>query len=237
MLSREELAETIDRTLKEEVGRVLKTVPRASHLTDERQELDEEYYLRHRIETVKRIRMTSRTDALALASMVDEDYDAARWWSRYVAEELDHDRLYMRDLEKHGYTWEQVAAVEPFPSTQAMLSYLDAKIREMGALPAVAYSVCVEWNSERASAKVVNRAEKKYSRSHVAGSKAHVGIDETEDHYQVMLDVAYSLVRKHGDVDVLIRLLKDIMAFLGDYFRDLAEATSRPRELASASAG
>jgi hypothetical protein len=235
MLTREELATTVDQILRQEVARVMNTVPFAKHLTDARQELDDDYYLRHRVETIKRIRMTSRTDALALAAMIEEDYEAARWWSRYVAEELDHDRLYMRDLEKHGYTWEQVATIEPFPSTIAMLEYLDTRIAEMGSLPAVAYSVCVEWNSERASATVVKKAEKKYSKKHVAGSKAHIGIDENENHYQVMLNVAYSLIQKHGDAEVLIQLMKDVMAFLGSYFRELYEATvgSRPAAVAS----
>jgi pyrroloquinoline quinone (PQQ) biosynthesis protein C len=226
MLTREQLAETVDRVLRQEVARVMSTVPFARHLTDKQQELNEAYYLRHRVETIKRIRMTSKTDAIALAAMIEEDYDAARWWSRYVAEELDHDRLYMRDLEKHGYTWEQVDAIEPLPATTAMLEYLQKRIREIGSLAAVAYSVCVEWNSERASAKVVEKAEKKYSKKHVAGSKAHIGIDEHENHYQVMLDVAYSLLQKQGDdAELLIELMKDIMGFLGSYFRELYEET------------
>src|SRR5206468_10667470 len=114
----------------------------ATHLIDEKQELDQEYYVRHRIETVKRIRLTSKTDAFALARMVDEDYEAARWWSRYIAQELNHDLLYMKDLKQHGYTKRMIAVIEPFPSTIAMVDYIFEQILYIGALVAVAYSLC-----------------------------------------------------------------------------------------------
>ncbi|NEO96077.1 MAG: hypothetical protein F6K56_40395 [Moorea sp. SIO3G5] len=225
MLNRKELEESLDYILRQEVERILATVPYAGHLTDENHELDEEYYLRHRIETIKRIRMTSKTDALALAHMVDEDYEAARLWGRYTAQELNHDLLFMKDLRQHGYTDEMVAAIEPFPSTMAMIDYLKNQIESIGSLPALAYSIFTEWNSERASAKVVEKAEKKYSKSFVSGSKAHVVTDETQDHYKIMLDIAHTLLAKKGDEKILIMLLKDISVFMGDYFDELYEQT------------
>ena len=94
----------LERLLVREGQRFLATVPYASHLTDPTADLNEAYYLRHRVETIKRIRLTSKVDALALACLVDQDYDAARRWSQYVAEELGHDRLFLRDLMHHGYT-------------------------------------------------------------------------------------------------------------------------------------
>jgi hypothetical protein len=233
MLDRKKLKASLDYVLSQEVERILATVPYASHLTENSQELDEEYYLRHRVETIKRIRMTSKTDALALAQMVDEDYEAARLWGRYTAQELNHDLLYMKDLRQHGYTDEMVAAIEPFQSTMAMIEYLTTKIEGIGSLPAVAYSIFFEWNSERASAKVVEKAEKKYSPSFVSGSKAHLGIDETQDHYGMMLDITYRLLTKYGDEKILMELIKEISILISDYFRELYEKTVAQRQLKS----
>jgi len=233
MLNRKELEESLDSVLRQEVKRILATVPYASHLTDENHELDEEYYLRHRIETIKRIRLTSQTDALALAHMVNEDYEAARLWGKYTVQELNHDLLFMKDLKQHGYTEEMVAAIEPFPSTIAMIDYLKTKIESIGSLPALAYSIFFEWNSERVSAKVVEKAEKKYSKSFVSGSKAHFGIDESQDHYGMMLDIAHRLLAKKGDEKIILTLLKEISAFIGDYFDELYEQTVAQRQLKS----
>src|SRR5947209_3841623 len=75
MIDRRELALELDALMDAEAVAFLASVPHGSHLTDDGP-LDEAYYLRHRIETVKRIRITARTDAIALARMVEEDYAA-----------------------------------------------------------------------------------------------------------------------------------------------------------------
>lgn len=231
MLDRKELSEFLDDIMQREVEQFLATVPYASHLTDPDQELDTDYYLRHRVETIKRIRMTSKTDALALACMVEEDYDAARWWSQYVAEELGHDVLFMNDLRQYGYTNDAVEEVEPFQSTKTLLEYLTKNIESTGSLAAVAYSLFVEWNSERYSPRVVEKAEKKYSASYVSGSKAHLAIDKNEGHYETMLDITHSLLIKYGDENVLIDLIKHISGFFRDYFCELYEESVERREL------
>lgn len=236
MLSRTQFAELVEQVNSELVLELSQSVPFATHLTGDDEELDLEYYLRHRVETVKRIQLTAKTDALSLVQMIDVDYEAARPWSRYIAEELDHDLLYLADLRQHGYTNEQVAAIEVFTSTRRMLAYLHEQLDEVGPLAAVAYSVFVEWNSERGSLRVVEKAERQFSPRHVAGSRQHVGIDDEEDHYQVMVDVAYRLVSRLGDEQVLVRLLRDIAGFFGDYFRELYEVTVALREPAGAGA-
>jgi len=226
MISRQDLAQVLDKLMEEESEKFFKDVPQAAHLTDQSAPLDENYYIRHRIETVKRIRMTARTDALALAKMIDEDYEAAREWSEYSTEELGHDRLYLADLRKHGYTDEQVNSTEPFPATKAMLRYLETSIERVGSIAAVAYSVFVEWNSDRYSRKAVAKAEARYSSDFVKGSKAHVGIDDELDHYAVMVGIAHSLLARHGgDETVLVTLIRQIASHFRDYFSELHHAT------------
>lgn len=226
MSSRQQLARNIDSFMAREVIRVIEKVPSSLHLIDERQELNDAYYLRHRIETVKRIRMTSRTDALALAAMVEEDYEAARWWSKYVHEELNHDLLYLKDLQKHGLKEKQVFKIDPFASTIAMVETIKAGIQHFGSIGAVAYSVWVEWNSERSSATVVERAGRKYSASHVRGARAHVGFDQKMDHYEIMVNVVHRLLRRHANDEALFGQLRLISDHIADYFLELEASTN-----------
>ncbi|MDC0681706.1 iron-containing redox enzyme family protein [Sorangium atrum] len=215
----------VEDAMRLEVDAFFRTVHYASHLAEGEEALDEAYYIRHRVETVRRIRMTSRTDALALAAMIGEDYDAARAWARYTAQELNHDLLYLQDLRRHGFTGEQVIATPPLPATVALLDYLERGIARVGSLAAVAYSLFVEWNSAQYSAKVVAKAEAQFSPSHVKGSKAHLTIDEDQDHYAMMLDVAWRLTARQGDERPLFGLIHDIAGLLSEYFRELHAQT------------
>lgn len=236
MANFDELSTWMDRVMTEETQRYLDEVPFASHLTDET-DLDVDYYIRHRVETVKRIRFTAKTDALSLAKMVEEDYLASRKWSRYITEELCHDVLFLRDLRKHEMSEEDVFAIAPFPSTLGMVRYIEEEIENVGSLAAVAYSLAVEWSSERYSPKTVSKAEKAFTAEHVRGSKNHVGIDEDEDHYKMMLDVTSRLLEGAGGLPVLERLIRDIMAYFRQYFTELYEVTIGQREEAAVAAG
>jgi hypothetical protein len=235
MLSHKEFGRHVDYTIGHEVQRIFSEVPFATHLTGDGQELNTEYYLRHRIETVKRIQLTAATDALALLQMIDIDYDAARPWSKYVAEELDHDRLYLRDLSRHGLSRKHVASVPPFAATVRLISFINQELVIGGPIAAVAYSLFTEWNSARGSLAVVKKAEKQYSAAHVAGSKAHIGIDDDDHHYVMILGIAHKLMSGRNTLDNIDRLLRGFGTLFGAYFEELYHATvAREKRLASA---
>lgn len=221
----DQLAYVVDCVLTEEVEKILQNTPRATHLTKQDEELDERYYIRHRIETVARIRLSSRFDALALARMVGEDYPASRLWSRYVAQELSHDLLFINDLQTHGISEETVLQTPPFRATTEMVNFIEGKIEQLGSIPAVAYSICTEWNADRAAMAVVTKAERRFSAVHVSGAKAHLGIDISDDHYGMMLNVAHRLLNRHGNEETLVTLLLQIMSYYQRYFEELHDAT------------
>jgi hypothetical protein len=216
------MRQAIETVLVEEATLFGVSVPRAAHLIDGRESLDVPYYVRHRIETVRRIRATAHTDALALAAMIQEDYSAARKWVEYAHTEMNHDRLYLGDLRAHGLTEEAVLLVPPFPATDLLLRMLAWRIAELGSLPAVAYSIFVEWNSSLASRNVVERAGSSLSDDHVKGARAHTAIDEKDAHYEVMLDIACSVMRARGySMPVLEALIHEIAAVFRSYFYEL----------------
>uniref|UniRef100_Q07VJ3 Uncharacterized protein n=1 Tax=Rhodopseudomonas palustris (strain BisA53) TaxID=316055 RepID=Q07VJ3_RHOP5 len=234
-MSLEQWKQTIDRVMINECTLFANTVPRADHLSTSEAPLDQAYYLRHRIETVRRIWETARTDAIALSVMIGEDYEAARQWAEYVREEMNHDRLYLSDLERHGITAEMVRATPPFASTLRLLATLEARIAELGSLPAVAYSVFVEWNSKQASPAAAERVEAAYGPAYVKGARAHIAIDEREQHDDMMLEVARAVLTARCYPDgVLTALLAEFGALFRAYFVELDRyATAFPGQSVS----
>jgi hypothetical protein len=215
------LGARLDRELEALNKRFLAEVPDASHLTDD-EALDPEYYVRHRIETIKRIRMTARADALALAAMIGEDYDAARVWARYACEELDHDRMFYSDLQRHGVSRAVVDATRPLPATETLERFLDEGLARHGSLPALAYSLFVEWNSERFSRRAVMKAAEAFGDAQVEGARSHLAVDENGDHSREMLMLAERLTRHEGGEAHLFALIHEIAALFRDYFTQLS---------------
>ena len=210
----------------------LDEVPFAAHLTDS-VSLDPGYYIRHRIETIKRIRMTARTDALALAAMIVEDYESARCWARYACEELDHDRMFYDDLAQHGLTRAVIDAQPPLAATIALGRFLEDEIGRSGSLAAVAYSVFVEWNSERFSRTSVEKARSTYGDDYVRGSSAHLLVDESENHSSEMIALAGRLSRAQGGEQRLLRFVDEVAQLFRDYFAELSNYRGRSTVLAA----
>jgi hypothetical protein len=220
---------TVDKFMRRECA-LFASVRRADHLSSDITELDTVYYIRHRIETVRRIWETARTDALALSSMVWEDYDSARRWAEYLTEEMSHDRLFLLDLAKHGVSPKMVAATAPFTSTQALLGWLQSRISELGSLPAVAYSIFVEWNSKRSAPLALQRATKAFGANYVRGAKAHMSIDDRDGHEDMMLSIADGVMSARGlSNELLGTLLCEIGTFFRAYFAELDQFAGAAR--------
>lgn len=220
------LGRDLDAFFQDQVVRFAETVPYASHLTGASEPLNETYYIRHRIETIKRIWLTSRLDALALAQMVEEDYECARPWARYACEELDHDRLFLADLAAHGVDEDRVRKEPLFPATVEMVNMMERGIETDGSLPVVSYSLIVEWNSLRYSRLAVDRAARRFSERHVHGARSHLGIDYDEDHYDMILFIVHRLITKGKYSESgLLDYLTEVSQYLQRYFKELYSET------------
>jgi hypothetical protein len=217
---------SVECVMEESIATFFATIPFAQHLTDDAIALNNAYYVRHKIETVKRILMTARIDAMALARIIPLDYEAARKWAAYSVEEMNHDRLFLRDLARHGVTTKDVLAEPAFPATDALGALLESEIEAGRPYAAVAYSLFVEWNADRYSERAVTRAEKAFTQDHVRGARAHTQIDKQEAHYDMILGIADSILKaSFQPEEILLHQLRRIGALLCEYFVELYEAT------------
>jgi hypothetical protein len=154
--------------------------------------------------------------------MIGEDYDAARIWARYACTELDHDQMSYDDLERQGLSRPEIDATPALSATEALGHFLEESITRYGSLPAVAYSVYVEWNSERFSRRAVIKAAESFGDAQVAGARSHLEVDDAESHCHEMLILAERLTRNEGEESRLFALIDDIAALFRDYFTQLA---------------
>lgn len=212
----------VDDVLKNKVKDIFNRVPSVKHLIDRDTDLNEKYYVRHRIETVKRIYATAKTDALALYNMIDLNYDASRLWAKYLEEEMNHDKLFLLDVGKFGVSKEDVINTAPFNATNELITYLERSMRSEGPISAVAYSVCVEWNSEKVAGRVAEKVKSKYGKEYVKGVHAHTKIDENEDHLGEMLEIAEMILNtSEMTIERFSEILLEIMDVLSNYFVEL----------------
>lgn len=217
----------VNTVLRDEAVRYREEVPFSQHLTGEDgEQLNEPYYLQYRIDDIHRIWGTACIDSLALSQLIRIDYDAAREWGHYTVEEMNHDKLFLLDLATHGITEEDVVQTPLLPSTQNILDFLENSIRKEGPLAALAYSLFLEQGSEQSAAKTVANIKQHYGEHAAQGAHAHLHIDGDEQHYEMVMRVARSVLDKRTEgVGRLITLLQHVGELFRGYYCELYRMT------------
>ena len=77
-----------------------------------------EYYKRHIIEIILRIKLNNEVDAYSLFKLGYKDNILSKKLATYLSEEYGHEAFFMKDLIELGLTEEQVNKTDPFFSTK-----------------------------------------------------------------------------------------------------------------------
>ncbi|MBV9447810.1 MAG: hypothetical protein JO345_18145 [Streptosporangiaceae bacterium] len=204
------------------------TIPFARHqLEDEK--LNLEYYKRHNIETILRLRRKRTVDALAIRYFTKSDPPTAKKWAHYTDDEMLHDRMFAADLAKVGVAKEQIYATEPLLSTKLLTGYLQYGIEYEGTPLALITSVYfVEYTTTRTQPTWLDNLEKILGADAVKGQRAHVGTDLDDAHDDFVWDVLNTLVTSPADEDKVMRHLEDIYRLWQMYFMELYRLTVDP---------
>ncbi|MFI9819156.1 iron-containing redox enzyme family protein [Streptomyces sp. NPDC052013] len=182
---------------------------------------DREYYKRHLIETVLRIRLNNEVDAYGLYKVGSKDHRLAATLAQYLSEENNHEGMFLRDLKRFGIEKDEVDALRPFPSTEYLMGYLYFAINEQGPLPTAVWNWFVEWYSDRYNPVITKKAADTFGLETVKGSQAHIDYDESHDHDELMWSTVDRAVRGWGDFDSAERLLTNFIDLIGLYFAEL----------------
>ncbi len=187
--------------------------------------IEHDYYRRHLVETVLRIRLNNEVDAYALYKIGARDNKLAAVLAQYLAEEYGHEGMFLRDIEHFGLTKSDVDAVAPFLATDELIGYLYLSIKRDGPLPTMIWNWFVEWYSERYNKVITQNAERIWGKEKVKGSMGHIQYDESHNHDDLMWAAVQRAIDDWGTVEKAENYLCEFVDLIARYFDQLHHAT------------
>jgi hypothetical protein len=228
-----ELRAAVDRYLDVCIADFYRNIPFARHQLDAK-EINIEYYKRHNIETILRLRRKRTVDALAIRYFTKVDPVTAKAWAHYTDDEMLHDVLFAADLAKIGVDKETIYSTEPMLSTKLLTGYLEYGIEFDGTPLALITSVYfVEYTTTRTQPTWLDNLEKSLGRDKIKGQRAHVGTDLDDHHDDFVWNVLETLLPTPEAEARMMRHMRDIYRLWQLYFLELYQLTVDPTSLIS----
>jgi hypothetical protein len=221
----QDLRARVDARFDELIQRFYQEVPWATHfLSGEKIDLD--YYKRHNIETILRIRRKRTVDAYAIRYFTLNDPRAAAAWCKYTEDEMLHDHMFLRDLQKVGVTADEAYATEPMQATKMMMGYLLYGMEYDGTPLALLTSVyLMEYVTVLTQPGWLDNVASDLGDQHVAGARAHVGTDVDEGHADFVWKVLVTLLRDETDERRMFAHIDALYDLWAAYFTELHDHT------------
>lgn len=196
-------------------------VPFAKHqMTSENINL--EYYKRHNIETILRLRRKRTIDAYAIHYFTKRDPIRGAQWAKYVEDEMLHDAWFAADLAKVNVTMEEIYATEPFLSTKLLTGYLQYGMEFEGTPLALLCSVYfVEFVTTETQPAWIANLEKQLGVNKLNGARKHVGTDLDDEHVSFVWSVLASLINSSEDEERAIQHVRNVASLWAAYFQEL----------------
>jgi hypothetical protein len=218
---RPELRSLVDARLDELIRRFYVEVPYAANLVND-EGINLDYYKRHTIETILRIRRKRTVDAYALIYFTKHDPVRAKAWAQYTDEEMLHDELFARDLIAIGATRDDIYSHRPMLSTKALMGYLLYDlIYNDSPLALIASVYFIEYTTTRTQPAWIDKIERFLGPEAVVGARAHVSTDIEDDHADFVWGVLVSLLRTRSDEDRVLEHIDNVYRFYVAYFTEL----------------
>jgi hypothetical protein len=191
---------------------------------------DRDYYVRDLVETILRIRYNNEVSAYALFSVGSNDDKLAAHLARYLAEEYGHEHMFLQDLDKFGVSKGDVDETPPFPATGKLMGYLRLTVDHEGPMPTAVWDWYAEWYANRYYQAIVDKARAEFGAEFVRGTQAHIAFDDSHEHLDLTFRVLNRAVRNWSSPAAAERHLATSIELVGEYFREVHQATTGARE-------
>ncbi|HXZ01338.1 MAG TPA: hypothetical protein VEI03_15170 [Stellaceae bacterium] len=210
------------------------SVPFAKHLMTSK-DINLEYYKRHTIEIILRLRMKRTCDALAIRYFTKRDPVRAKLWSKYSEDEMLHDaEFFVHDLARIGVTKEEIYSTEPLLSTKLLIGYYQWGLEfEESPLALITSVYFVEYTTAKTQPKWLDNLENALGKDKVRGARGHVDLDLHEDHDDFVWDVLASLVKTPDDEARMLEHLRNIGKLYVAFFVELYRLTGKAEKKAA----
>ncbi len=187
----------LDRYMDKKMAEWKRTVPFASHMTDK--EINKAYYRRTLIEHVWRIRLSRVSQSKAIYKMAQISPKAAKDYAEYQANEMLHDRLFIRDCEAAGITLAEIHATEPYLSTRLFQGFFYYTLEHEHPMAPVVSNYLVEYTQAKLQPSIVKSLQETLGKDKVKGQEAHLSVDTHEDHSMEMWKILSQLIFSEED--------------------------------------
>jgi hypothetical protein len=222
-MNKPELRAKVDALLDTLIKTFYDNVPYGKHMLSA-DNIDLEYYKRHTIETILRLRMKRTVDALAIRYFTKRDPVRAKAWAKYTDEEMLHDAFFVKDLQSVGVSREEIYSTEPLFATKLMMGYLLYGIEyEENPLALISSVYFVEYTTIRTQPQWIGNLEKVLGKEKLRGARAHVDRDINDTHDDFVWEVLASMVNTQQDEERVLEHMKSVFRLFVAYFRELYE--------------
>lgn len=189
------------------------------------QSTDFEYYKRHVVEIILRIKLNNEVDAYSLFKIGYKDNFLSKKLATYLSEEYGHEAFFMNDLVAMGMTEKQVQEAVPFFSTQKLIGYIYYSIMQDGAMPTMVWNWLVELYSDTYNMTITKKFGDEYGNDKVRGSLKHLAFDEKHDHLSLMFSTVLATVKNPEDIEKIKMYIANFVDLIGDYYQELYDNT------------
>ncbi len=190
----------------------------------ESKDIDVELFKRHTIETILRIRLARVADSKAILLFTKTDPFAAQKWAKYMEEEMLHDRLFLKDLERLDVPAHVVYGTDPLLATKLLQGYLYYTMEHEGPRGLIAKSYFVEYMTLKTQSLWNANIEGSLGEGAVKGAKAHLHYDDTEDHSSDVWNVLIKTVNSEEEEERVLYHLRVYYGLFVAYFNELAHS-------------
>ncbi|MEX3967726.1 hypothetical protein AB4Y42_36910 [Paraburkholderia sp. EG286B] len=187
--------------------------------------IDSEYYRRHLIETVLRMRLNNEVGAFALYKISGQDNSLAQMLAQHLAQEYGQECHLLHDIERFGLTAASVESIRPFNSTDKLIGYLYLSIVRDGPLPTMLWNWFQGWYSGRYNKVIAHSAARAFGHDQVKGTLSHIEYAESrslEDSTWIALRLAIGGWGGTGKAEIY---LNNFVGMIHEYFEELRVAT------------
>ncbi len=218
------LRKIIDEKLNNSIASFYQETPFAKHQL-EAKEIDIEYYKRHHIETILRIRLARIADAKATVLFTKTNPKIAKMWAEYMDDEMLHDVLFLKDLSKFNVKENDVYSTKPFISTQLLQGFLYYSIEHDDPKALITKSYCLEYTTQLTQPFWVNNLKSVLGEEYVTGQIGHLNVDEDEDHVGEVWNVLTKLIKSEKDEQDILYYINIYEGLSKGYFNELYNST------------
>lgn len=224
-LNKDALRQQFDQKLDQMIVQFYKDVPGGAYQKNAK-EINPEYYKRHCIETILRIRHKRMVDALVIHHFTKTNPRAAKAWAEYIEDEMLHGHMFGRDLEKQfGLSMDDIYSYDPLLATKLLNGYFYFTLEHEGPMASIASAYFLEYTTRKTQPDWLDNLEKVFGKDQVRGARAHVNHDIKDNHNDFVWKVLMETVHNDEDVARLMQHLENIYGLFAAYFVEVHQKT------------